>query len=73
MSAELAYLNGDLKLSISDDGVGLDVTGLDSSSGHGVRNMRRVAQEMGGSLDMSSAPNKGTTVMVAVPLRGGAT
>ena len=73
VSVELAYLNGDLKLSISDDGVGLDVTGLDSSSGHGVRNMRRVAQEMGGSLDMSSAPNKGTTVMVAVPLRGGAT
>ena len=67
VSVELAYSDRDLELSISDDGVGLDVAGLDSSSGHGVRNMRRVAQEMGGSLDMSSAPNKGTTVMGPCP------
>jgi len=72
VSVELAYSDGDLNLSISDDGVGLDIAGLDSSSGHGVRNMRRVAEELGGSLDMSSAPGKGTTVMVTVPLQEGA-
>lgn len=71
VSVGLAYGDGDLELSISDDGVGLDTDDLDSSSGHGVRNMRRVAEEMGGSLDMSSAPGKGTTVMVTVPLQEG--
>jgi len=72
VSVELAYSDGDLNLSVRDDGVGLDTGSLDSSSGHGVRNMRRVAEELGGSLDMSSAPGKGTTVMVTVPLQEGA-
>ncbi len=72
VSVELAYSDGDLNLSISDDGVGLDTAELDSSSGHGVRNMRRVAEELGGSLAMSSAPGKGTTVIVTVPLQEGA-
>ena len=72
VSVGLAYRDGDLELSISDDGVGLDTASLDSSSGHGVRNMRRAAEEMGGSLDLSSAPGKGTTVMVTVPLKEGA-
>ena len=72
VNVELAYGDGNLELSISDDGVGLDVPSLDSSSGHGVRNMRRVAEELGGSLDMSSASGKGTTAMVTVPLQEGA-
>ena len=72
VSVELAYSDGDLNLSISDDGVGLDTAELDSSSGHGVRNMHRVAEELGGGLAMSSAPGKGTTVIVTVPLQEGA-
>ena len=59
-----------LTLSVSDDGIGVDTETLASSSGHGVRNMRRVAQELGGRLDVSSAPGEGTTVTVAVPLAG---
>jgi signal transduction histidine kinase len=61
-----------LKLSISDNGVGLDTSGLATSSGHGIRNMRSTAQELGGSLEIASAPGKGTTVSVALPIPGGA-
>ncbi len=59
-----------LKLSISDDGVGLDPSALDSSSGHGVRNMRRVAEELHGSLDIVGESEKGTSVTVTIPLQG---
>ena len=59
-----------LKLYISDDGVGLDPSALDSSSGHGVRNMRRVAEELHGSLDIVGESEKGTSVTVTIPLQG---
>jgi signal transduction histidine kinase len=66
---ELAYDGEALKLSLSDDGVGLDTSAVDASSGHGIRNMRRVAEELGGSLDISSAPGEGTTITLSLPLK----
>ena len=65
---ELTYGDQALSLSIGDDGVGLDTATLSSSSGHGVRNMRLTAEELGGSLDISSAPGRGTMVVIALPL-----
>ena len=59
-----------LELFVSDDGVGVDAETLASASGHGVRNMRRVAHELGGRLDISSEPGEGTTVTVALPVPG---
>jgi signal transduction histidine kinase len=70
VDVELAYNSDDLKLSISDNnGVGLDTEVLDSSSGHGIRNMRRVAQELGGDLGVASSPAGGIAVTLSLPFK----
>ncbi len=71
VKVELACDDQSLRLSISDNGVGLDPDELAASSGHGIRNMRRIAEGLGGSLELTSAPRKGTIVSVALPLSGG--
>ena len=62
-------INHALVLSVNDDGVGMDTADLDSSSGHGVRNMRHTAQELGGSFNISSTPGMGTAVTITLPLQ----
>ena len=70
VNVELAFDNSDIRLVISDDGVGMDAREMEASSGHGLRNMRTVARELGGTFDVSSAPGKGTTVAIALSLEG---
>jgi signal transduction histidine kinase len=55
-------VDGDqLGLRVEDDGVGFDVTG--STGGHGLNSMRRRAADAGGTLEIDSAPGRGTRVM----------
>lgn len=68
INISLNYGDKVLALSIRDDGVGFDVGSLTSTSGNGIRNMRRVAAEMGGNLSIASALGQGTDVSVTVPL-----
>lgn len=68
VTVELTYQGQAITLSIRDDGMGLDTAALSSSSGHGIRNMRRTAEELEGSLDISSSPGEGTMVMLTLPL-----
>ena len=52
-------------VSIADDGAGFDpgvVTGNGSLGGNGLYNMRRRAEDLGGTLDLRSAPGQGTTI-----------
>ncbi|MBK9759179.1 MAG: hypothetical protein IPO90_04185 [Flavobacteriales bacterium] len=51
-------------LRVQDDGIGFEVNGRrdDSLGGNGLGNMRRRAEEMGGQLEVRSAPGQGTTV-----------
>lgn len=54
-------------LEIADDGVGFDPTG--SFPGHlGLRSLRERAARQGATLDITSAPGKGTRTRVVVPL-----
>lgn len=57
---------------IQDDGVGFDVQGVNanySSRGSlGMVNMRERAERINGSLRVESAPGKGTTITLVVPL-----
>jgi len=64
VTISLAFGADELRMSVSDDGVGLP----DSYAvrGHGFRNMRADAERMGGSLEVVSNGN-GTTVCCAVP------
>ena len=70
----LVLLDGsDLKqlcLSISDDGVGFVLeSGEEAQAGRfGMQTMRERAESVGGSLRVISAPGKGTTVEVMIPM-----
>jgi signal transduction histidine kinase len=59
-------LDGGTTLTIEDDGVGFDpaiVTGS-MEGGFGLASMRERVTTLGGSLDVHTAPNAGTTIVV---------
>ena len=58
-------------LSISNDGIGFDKTTLDQTNpdrGLGLRNMSDRAELLEGHMTVNSSPDKGTTVIVNIPL-----
>jgi signal transduction histidine kinase len=57
-----------LRLQVVDDGCGFDVTA--PTDGQGVASLRRRAEALGGRLEVKSAPGRGTTLRLDVPLRG---
>jgi len=66
-SVTLVRRKSNAVLTIGDDGVGFDASG--SSHGNGLRNMRQRALGLGGELQVSSAPAKGTRLTATVPLQ----
>jgi signal transduction histidine kinase len=64
---ELAFDDEATTLSVRDNGVGLLTVDLGASPGHGISNIKRIAQELGGSSEIRSDPGKGTTVTVTLP------
>ncbi|MBB5393482.1 MULTISPECIES: sensor histidine kinase [unclassified Herbaspirillum] len=56
-----------LSLRIEDDGCGFDPSAA-LRSGHGLGNMRRRAQALGATLQLDSAPGKGTVIRVEIPV-----
>ena len=61
---------GRLVVRVTDDGCGFDVAAIQAEPGarFGLETMRERAESIGGSLDVASAPGKGTTVSLAVPV-----
>lgn len=58
-------------LSISNDGIGFDESTIDQTNpdrGLGLRNMRDRTELLEGSMNVNSSPDKGTTVIVSIPL-----
>jgi signal transduction histidine kinase len=56
-----------VQLRVVDDGIG--ARDVDQATGHGVRNMRQRATDLGGSLTLTSSPGAGTAVEWWAPLR----
>ncbi len=56
-----------LTLSVTDDGVGF-LARTRRGDGHGVIGMRERAKLLGGRLEVSSAPGKGTRLVTRVPV-----
>ncbi|MFB7666052.1 sensor histidine kinase [Kitasatospora sp. NPDC056138] len=56
-----------VRLLVEDDGRGFDPE-QDDDHGYGLRGMRARVAEIGGAVELSSAPGRGTTVDVLVPL-----
>jgi signal transduction histidine kinase len=61
----LAVTGDDLLVEITDDGSGVPD---DAVPGVGSTSMRERAAELGGSLDLTTAPGAGTTVRARLPL-----
>lgn len=53
-------------LTLRDDGSGFDIAAV--QRGRGLKNMQRRAAEVGAALVLDSAPRRGATVMLALPL-----
>jgi signal transduction histidine kinase len=64
--ARLRCNGQELRLELSDDGAGFELT--DRQSGLGLTSMRERVQQMNGTLQITSAQGKGTTVVAAVPI-----
>ncbi|HXV65540.1 MAG TPA: sensor histidine kinase, partial [Vicinamibacteria bacterium] len=62
--------NGQMQMKVSDDGVGF-ASGQRRTRSLGHASMRERARLVHGKLDIESAPGRGTTVTVSVPLREG--
>jgi signal transduction histidine kinase len=57
---------GQVSVHVEDDGIGFDPA---SSAGVGLAGLRDRAEEVGGAVDVASAPGHGTRVTVRVPVR----
>jgi signal transduction histidine kinase len=68
VTVRLHGVDGQVRLRIQDDGVGFDTTRSGARS-MGLMSMRERAAELGGNLQLESAPGHGTMVYVTVPLR----
>jgi ligand-binding sensor domain-containing protein/signal transduction histidine kinase len=71
---ELKVEDGEVLLSVTDDGVGLDGSAPTPRvrGGAGLPSMRQRAESLGGDIRFHSAPGQGCTVSVRLPLRRGA-
>ncbi len=58
-------------LEVRDDGRGFEPVGAEGSGGLGMRGMRERLAAVGGRVDISSAPGRGTVVLARVPREGG--
>ena len=67
----LERTQGELTLTVADNGVGFDRAGVDTSSHFGLRGMQERADAMGGQLIVESGRG-GTAVRVTITLEDGA-
>jgi two-component system sensor histidine kinase DevS len=55
-------------LEVTDDGSGFDLNKMKLTLGHGLANMDTRAHKMGGEVEITSEPGKGTSVLAWIPL-----
>ncbi len=68
ISIQLIKHNDYLNMMVEDNGKGFDASRLHSFEGIGLKNIVSRIQYLDGSVDFDSSPNRGTTVIINVPL-----
>jgi signal transduction histidine kinase len=61
----------EISLTLSDNGVGFDVSQNYTSNGIGILSMKERARMLYGTFEIRSAPRKGTQIVVNIPLKKG--
>jgi signal transduction histidine kinase len=65
---ELNYSGKSLRLTVRDDGAGMDPEAALAKTGHwGLRGMKERVKQLGGDFTLESAPGQGTRLEVSVP------
>lgn len=65
---QVSKTNGEISITVEDDGKGFDTAILKSTQGIGWHNIQSRIEYLKGELDVQSAPGKGTSVMVEIEL-----
>ena len=67
-SLDISDVDNVLTVEISDNGVGIAPSDLKKSNVFGLRGLEERASSVGGWLDVSSSADKGTAVILSVPI-----
>ena len=67
---EIGVEGDDAVLSIADNGRSIKTTDIESTTGHGLRNMTERASSLGGTISFEGKAPEGTNVVLRVPLIG---
>jgi signal transduction histidine kinase len=62
--------NGDLKISVDDNGQGIRPPARPASDHNGLGNIRRRLEGLGGRFELCSQPSTGTSLVLRLPLPG---
>jgi signal transduction histidine kinase len=65
---QMEFDNQTMQVTIADNGIGFDQT-KPGSGGNGLLNMKKRAEDLGGSFEIQSTPGKGTRVMFEIPFK----
>jgi len=71
LALSLAIRDGSAILEVRDDGVGFDPNAISlrpEGRGHGLLGIRERLNAVGGSVQINSAPGRGTELEISVPL-----
>lgn len=68
VEVKIAAIQGNIRLKVTDNGVGFDVQDDRKSSSYGMSLMQERVAEIGGVFNVSSAPGQGTMIEVTVPI-----
>jgi signal transduction histidine kinase len=66
LTLKLECIEGQVSLSVSDDGTGFNADTIDKTSHFGLAGMQERAQLVGGELNITSKPGSGTTIRLVI-------
>ena len=68
-NVQLLGISGEIRLTVSDDGVGFDVESIKKAQGLGLISMRERVKLVNGTFSIDSALNAGTEINVRIPVK----
>ncbi|WP_031528605.1 tetratricopeptide repeat-containing sensor histidine kinase [Dyadobacter crusticola] len=66
VQVQLTKVDNRVSLTVEDNGKGFDISKLDQNKGAGMRNVQARVDYLNGKLDIQSAPNEGTSILVEI-------